>query len=159
MKTILSVLSLSLLLAACGGGGNNEAANNTPANDPHKDHAHHDGPSHLYSHEGEDIELGSARSGEHTFTATQQGKPNRGGLFVFEVQIEGPAFSLQDLQGEVLDSTGSEVVPIGGFHAMAAKDRYGAHIGLPANAPAGLKLRLRLRRTDPAMSAEFSIKE
>lgn len=144
MKKLIAALALAL--AACG-GGNDHAANNTG-------HDH----DHFHSHSGETIDLGKGTLGSLTVLAFQKDKPKRGGESQFELKFTGGEVQSDRIQVQIVDADGKRVVWLG-LHAMAEAGRFGAHAGLPADAPIGLKLRVSIKDAEPAQVAEFAIKE
>lgn len=145
MKTLLAILALTLALSACG-----QSESNTPADN----HSH--GHDHFHSHEGQTIALGTATLGDLTVEAFQKDKPRRGEISYFEIQFSGEV-DVARVQAEIFGPDGQRVIWLG-LHPMAQKGRFGAHAGLPADAPKDLKLRITLKDANPAQ-AEFAIKE
>jgi predicted small lipoprotein YifL len=145
MKTLFAILTLALALSACGQSNPSAPADN-------RSHGH----DHFHSHEGETITLGTATLGDLTVEAFQKDKPRRGQTSYFEIQFRGEVDAAR-VQAEILGPDGQRVIWLG-LHPMAQKGRFGAHAGLPADAPKDLKLRITLKDATPAQ-AEFAIKE
>lgn len=145
MRTLLATIALALALSACGQGESNQPADN---------HSH--GHDHFHSHAGETISLGKATLGDLGVEAFQKDKPRRGETSYFEIQFSAEV-DVARVQAEILGPDGKRVIWLG-LHGMAETGRFGAHAGLPADAPQGLKLRITLKDANPAQ-AEFAIKE
>ncbi|MBK9974365.1 MAG: hypothetical protein IPP14_06295 [Planctomycetes bacterium] len=130
MKALITILFL-LLVAACGTANQQPPANagNEPAHD------------HFHSHAGQAHSLGTQKLGPTDVAATLMDHVNRGGTTQFELQLSDASIKLEDLLVEIVDATGKRVVALG-LHGMAKPGQFGAHAGLPADAPKGLKLRV-----------------